>query len=68
MVDGMEDTQKLQLEKGSVSGQRDLLGCRLLSFKTKKVLGKSGQVGHLIPREFRDLNVYVFLCSIQNPD
>lgn len=67
-VDGVVDTQKLQLEKDSVPGWRHLLGCRLLSFKTKKVLGKPGQVGHLIPRELREVNMCVFLCSTQSPD
>lgn len=67
-VDGVENTQKLQLERDSVAGWRHLLGCRLLSFKTKKVLGKSGQAGHLIPRELREVNTCASLCSTQSPD
>lgn len=65
-VYGGKDAQKLKLEKDSFSGWKDLLGCRPLSLKTKKVLGTSGGVVHLIPSELRESNMCVLLNSIQS--
>lgn len=61
--EGRRSLRSYSWRKTVFPGLRDFLGCRTSCFKTKKVLDKPGQVGHLLPGESRELSICVFFFA-----